>query len=81
MLSPGRNNSNATSKAWSAFDGDEEFSGLYRHNTAIFYAEPHLKSFYYYRLVNQNQALVRQLVKRIQGIRSKDKIKMRGTGE
>ena len=81
MLSTGRNNSNATSKAWSAFDGDEEFSGLYRHNTAIFYAEPHLKSFYYYRLVNQNQALVRQLVKRIQGIRSKDKIKMRGTGK
>jgi hypothetical protein len=42
---------NGTSKAWSAFDGDEEFSGLYRHNSAIFYAEPHLKSFFYYRLV------------------------------
>jgi hypothetical protein len=57
------------------------FSGLYRHNSAIFYAEPHLKSFFYYRLVNQHEPVVRQLVKRIQSIRSKERIKHRGAGE
>ena len=59
---------NGTTRGWSPFDGDEEFSGLYRHNSAIFYAEPHLKSFYYYRLINQVW-LLRRVATRVFGVR------------
>jgi hypothetical protein len=71
---------NGTSRHWSPFDGDEEFSGLYRHNSAIFYAEPHLKSFFYYRMINQQQPTVRQLSKKINSLRNKEKARLKLTG-
>jgi len=47
----------------------------------MFFAEPHLKSFYYYRLVKQNHPVVRQLSRKIRKQMEKDKNRSYFPGE